>query len=306
MMDKKIKYILIILLSFILVYSSFGYTPSPNYTPITNKCVDCHDGYTAPYKRPHNDTVMCEQCHTTHVHGIGYIQPDGSLGYDNSTAATCADCHEAAVPGFISPAIPDIKHSSKISNGSIWGSFWSSRKGASCIFCHGDAKHAVKGLGKINDLTNDATNIRNGSVSATTWCGDCHYNDPINGNYKGYLWNPAPPLITSNNTDNSEWINHTSVLMGNFSDARCISCHPLNGTYPDVSGIYVHSITHPSYNTEAECRNCHGNTVDRHHALAQGGKYGCTDCHQMKQDDQGNFYPEVIRDCIVCHAGKHS
>ena len=98
------------------------------YTPTTNKCISCHDGVIAPYKRPHNDTVMCENCHGTEAHNIRFIQPDGTLANDKSTAATCIDCHETGVSGFNSPLIPNMKHSSKIDNGSIWGSYWSSER----------------------------------------------------------------------------------------------------------------------------------------------------------------------------------
>lgn len=47
--------------------------------------------------------------------------------------------------------------------------------------------------------------------------------------------------------------------------------------------------------TEADCRNCHGTTVVRHHNLVTNGQYGCTDCH----NHNGTF--EVIRNCLVCH-----
>ncbi|HEY9204668.1 MAG TPA: cytochrome c3 family protein, partial [Candidatus Methanoperedens sp.] len=57
--------------------------------------------------------------------------------------------------------------------------------------------------------------------------------------------------------------------------------------------------------TETYCRNCHGNVADRHHLLAQNGTYQCTDCHAMKWDnDSQSYYPEVIRNCLNCHAGE--
>ena len=72
-------------------------------TPTTDACISCHDGVIAPYKRPHNDTVMCENCHGTNAHDIKFIRPDGTLRNNKSTAATCIDCHETGVPGFNSP-----------------------------------------------------------------------------------------------------------------------------------------------------------------------------------------------------------
>ncbi len=279
------------------------------YTPTTNACIPCHDGVNAPFKRPHNDTVMCENCHGTNAHNMRFIQPDGTLGTNKSTAATCIDCHETGVPGFNSPIISNMKHSSKIDNGSVWGSYWSSeRNNISCIYCHGNTKHDTIALGKIINLTDDVTNERNGSISITTWCADCHYNNTINHNYKGYLWNPVPPLITINNTnDNNRWIDHTNSnsLNGSYSDAICNSCHPINGTYPNFSSRYVHSITHLNY-TEEVCRNCHGITVNRHHLLVQNGGYQCTDCHKMIWDNLSQSYnPEIIRNCPICHPGKH-
>jgi len=63
----------------------------------------------------------------------------------------------------------------------------------------------------------------------------------------------------------------------------------------------VASATDPSY-TEADCRNCHGYVGDRHHMLVARGEKVCTDCHIMKYDNQTHmYYPEVIRDCLVCH-----
>ncbi|MBW6517108.1 MAG: cytochrome c family protein [ANME-2 cluster archaeon] len=63
--------------------------------------------------------------------------------------------------------------------------------------------------------------------------------------------------------------------------------------------------SYPSYNTEEDCRSCHGITVDRHHLLIPNGTYQCTDCHAMKYDTQNQiYYPEVIRNCLTCHVGK--
>ena len=119
------------------------------YSPLTNKCIGCHDGSIAAHKYPHNDTVACEQCHSTDVHEMSYIQADGTFGKNKSTAATCIDCHERGVPGFNPPKIPNMKHSSNINNGSIWGSYWSFEgNNISCIYCHGNTKHDTIALGR--------------------------------------------------------------------------------------------------------------------------------------------------------------
>lgn len=62
---------------------------------------------------------------------------------------------------------------------------------------------------------------------------------------------------------------------------------------------------YPSYNTEQDCRGCHGVVTDRHHLLVPNGIYQCTDCHAMKFDSQNQtYYPEIIRNCLICHPGK--
>ncbi len=71
---------------------------------------------------------------------------------------------------------------------------------------------------------------------------------------------------------------------------------------------YVASATvYPSYNTEADCRGCHGSDVsNRHHMLVVNGLFQCTDCHPMIYDNSTQTYsPELIRNCLVCHPGKN-
>jgi hypothetical protein len=65
--------------------------------------------------------------------------------------------------------------------------------------------------------------------------------------------------------------------------------------------------TYPSYNTEQDCRGCHGSDLsDRHHLLLQKGTFQCTDCHVMKYDNQSQtYYPELIRNCLICHTGEN-
>lgn len=60
------------------------------------------------------------------------------------------------------------------------------------------------------------------------------------------------------------------------------------------------------YDTEADCRTCHGIAVDRHHLLVPNGTYNCINCHAVKWSvENQTYYPEVIRDCLVCHSGKN-
>ncbi len=243
MRKHLINLIILSLVTMLIITST-----SVAYTPITNTCIGCHDGSIAQYKRPHNDTVMCEKCHTTDIHNMKYIQPNGSLG-DKSTSATCIDCHIRGVSGFNSTIIPDTKHSSKLGNGSIWGDYWGfDRNNISCLYCHGDTKHDIIAYGKIKNLTDDSTNIRNGSINGSNWCADCHYNDIANKNYRGDLWNPVPPLINIKNTE--KWVNHINYVDNlNYGDIRCRSCHSIIGI-SETSREYVHSIG-------GACVDCH-------------------------------------------------
>ncbi len=85
-----------------------------------------------------------------------------------------------------------------------------------------------------------------------------------------------------------------------------------------VIGIYgIHGTLgineETSVMTEEDCRICHngslsfnGTLIDRHHLLCANGDYNCIDCHEMKWDNVNlSYYPEVIRDCLVCHVDKN-
>lgn len=63
----------------------------------------------------------------------------------------------------------------------------------------------------------------------------------------------------------------------------------------------------PSYDTETDCRSCHGNTtVDRHHLLAANNTYNCINCHPVNWSAENqSFNVEVIRNCLICHVGKN-
>lgn len=57
-----------------------------------------------------------------------------------------------------------------------------------------------------------------------------------------------------------------------------------------------------AYSSEAECRSCHGITVDWHHSLVATGEHGCMDCHTLVYNNTtGQYYPTVIRNCLECH-----
>ncbi len=67
-------------------------------------------------------------------------------------------------------------------------------------------------------------------------------------------------------------------------------------TFPTISVYQGYATTYPSYNTEQDCRNCHGNTVIRHHALITEKHIGCPDCHPYVNGEL-----QVVRNCLQCH-----
>jgi hypothetical protein len=223
-------------------------------------CINCHTN-----KDQHNGSVECSQCHTQSnrsIHPIQYLQPDGTFKINSpankSTAVNCTNCHQGiGVTGFNNaPIIPDtLKHSASLSNGTIWGTYWTSEQG-SCYYCHGNTKHNNTALGLINNLTLDSNNTKNGALQTTTWCADCHYSDAANTYYLGNQWSPVPPTITLNNTGKSGWENHTSYIAGGYKDEKCKSCHALNGAYGTTSLNYSHSLN-VGVSGGADCISCH-------------------------------------------------
>ncbi|MDD5615883.1 MAG: S-layer protein domain-containing protein [Candidatus Methanoperedens sp.] len=320
----------------------FSGNPS-GYTPITDKCILCHndtgypadtnnDSISAPYKRPHNNTIMCEACHTEDLHNIVYIQGHGTYGLSGG-AATCLNCHQEKInnSNFTNaPIIPALKHSSNPNNGTTWGTYWNSSQNAaaSCYYCHGDTKHNVTAIGGVTYLLSDPNNIRNGSLSSTTWCADCHLNGSINPNYRGDMWSPAPPLITVNNTGKAGWINHSTFLTGGSKDSVCKTCHALNGTYAPTSLNYSHSLD-VGLNGGKDCIACHNigsgfhnididavnlsvhsgmNARNATNASVDALNGACWACHDTDGNISNNPASQVMGDiyntpkkCIDCH-----
>ncbi len=233
--------------------------------PNSTYCLSCHGlSENASIKNfsQHNGTLNCTKCHlnsTRSIHPVTYLQINGSTWNTTRTnAVNCNDCHQQQLSGFsTAPIIPGtLKHSANISNGTIWGTFWTSASNSSCYYCHGNTKHNSNALGHINNLTADANNIKNSPLAVTKWCADCHYNDAINTNYLGIRWTPVPPLITVNNTGKSRWENHSTYLSGGYTDSSCLPCHALNGTYTSTSLNYSHSLN-DGVAGGADCIACH-------------------------------------------------
>jgi hypothetical protein len=231
--------------------------------PNSTYCITCHTT-----KERHNGTtgLNCTQCHINSsssetIHPIKYLQANRSFLTSNTSAVNCTNCHQNSIFWAGSPATPIIpatlKHSSNTSNGSIWNlttPYWTSNNG-SCYYCHGNSKHNQTALGTINSLLNDINNTRNGTLSNTQWCADCHLNIS-NSNYTAALWSPIPPLITINNTGKNNWVNHSSYLESGYKDINCKSCHDLNGVYTETSLNYSHSLN-VGVSGGKDCIGCH-------------------------------------------------
>ncbi len=233
----------------------------PNSTFCTSSCHGIGGTATIKNLSRHNNTLNCTQCHlnsTGSIHPVRYLQQDGlNWSTTNNTAINCTSCHQTRLTNFSNaPIIPTpLKHSSNISNGSIWGTYWTSESG-SCYYCHNNTKHNSTAFGTIYNLLVDTNNTRNGTITTTTWCANCHYNDTVNTNYLGTRWSPVPPLITVNNTVNVRWQNHSTYLTSGYKDSNCQTCHALNGSYLATSLNYSHSIDE-GIAGGPDCINCH-------------------------------------------------
>ena len=228
--------------------------------PNTTYCQNCHAD-----KNAHNSTQQCTKCHVDNtssdtIHPVKFVQTTGTFGTGKSTAANCTNCHQAVLSSNFSnaPIIPaTMKHSSALNNGSIWNTtpYWNNEQG-SCYYCHNDTIHNSTALGAIDSIrSGDTNNTRNGAITATTWCVDCHLNSG-NTKYKGNLWSPMPPLITVNNTLKSDWEDHSTYLGSGIKDKNCESCHAQNITAAETSLNYSHSLDEGIAGSP-NCIQCH-------------------------------------------------
>ncbi len=286
----------------------------PNSTYCTSSCHGTGGSATIKNLSRHNGTVDCSECHMSaarNIHPVQYRQPDNAFK-DNSpenksSAVNCTNCHLGAGMSEFNneaPIIPDtLKHSSSLSNGSIWGTYWTTENGA-CYYCHGSTKHNyTSALGKIDALRGDSNNTKNGALTTTTWCADCHLNG-TNPNYRGNQWNPEPPLITVNNTGKPGWKNHSRYLSGGYKDSVCHECHALNGSFTTNSKNYSHSLD-AGVSGGPDCIQCH-NTVTGLSGGVPGGvnftaanmsvHYGLN-----SNTATGKGYAPVIGACWACH-----
>ncbi len=275
--------------------------PLPNST----YCQLCHST-----KQQHNGTQSCTLCHVNTssndtIHPIKYLQVNGSYLTSNTSSVNCTNCHQGAgMTGFsTAPIIPEpLKHSSNLSNGTLWGTYWTSEN-SSCYYCHSDTKHNSTALGNISALLN-SYNVRNGSLTTTQWCADCHYNDSINTDFKGSLWNPAPPYISYDNTGKGGWINHSSYFSSGYNDSVCKACHALNGSYAAASLNYSHSLD-PGVGGNPNCITCHNLVTGLSGGAPSGINFTAANASVHNGTNSNNAtvrgFAPVIGSCWACH-----
>ncbi|MGB8215915.1 MAG: S-layer protein domain-containing protein [Candidatus Methanoperedens sp.] len=308
--------------------------------PSSDFCLKCHSNDRLK-KDKHDGKVECIRCHTekpSDVHNIKYILPDGS--YRGINATSCGDCHDFSLPlpsfrlPFLAancttchqngglanfseaPSIPaPVKHSANPNSGALWNgsqqAYWDNTALlSSCNYCHGNATHASKALGKIENIRSG--NMPNQSITSTSyWCANCHYNksNPA-GNYlyNGTSYSPVPPeiqnmtgMVPATASDNTTFFNHS---LDKWSDSICVQCH--GNSSPSTTAYFVHSIV-PARGGP-DCISCHnvsatGAPLDKrvnvlafnisvHSSLNGGGNRACWACHGNGSEPSSGHPPE--------------
>ncbi len=244
------------------------------YSPVANKCISCHndtgypndtdmDGVAAPYKRPHNNNTMCESCHRKNPHTLVYIQATGEYG-GKSTAASCPECHQAGIPPAVNSnftsafkiSVP-LRHSSDLSNGSVWGSYWmNSTPRSACIFCHNKTLHDIVPVGRILEWYPDYKIY--GSIGNNFTCAGCHYKGSSNYSLMSSNFAAAglqiPPEITNGTNWNGTVTNYYNHTINNYTDEACKHCHGISLDANASMAEFIHNLTVADMNA---CKECH-------------------------------------------------
>jgi len=242
-------------------------------------CLLCHDStnystymsHTSAKSR-HNDTLNCSECHLSEardIHGVKYLQKNGTYSMSNTSAVDCYTCHSSgAVDDSINATVPKVpdnnygfSHSDAPTNGRRWNeiSYWDDSNGA-CEFCHDDTKHETIAIGPIINISADDSHVALTDDSTSELCSGCHIEGKIR--YNTTLRTRAPPTIRINNIGNNTswddtgqvWYNHSSI--SNFDDVGCKGCH----------GSLLSTSTTPT-------------TTEFVHNVGEGGGKYCVECH---------------------------
>lgn len=281
------------------------------YSPTTDKCISCHndsnypndtngDGVSAPYKRPHNDKVMCEKCHRSNPHDVAFIQPDGNYG-SKDTAGSCPECHQTGINNFSSAFMiyPQLRHSSNIQNGSAFGNYWNNTSPKSaCIFCHNKTLHNVKPLGRILEFAPEY--VINTSIGANFTCSKCHYKGDTNWSIMNATFAAAgletPPEITNGTNWNGRFLNYFNHSIVDYTDETCTHCHGRLLSSNATMSEFLHNV---AFADSTACIGCHTSPTgpDNIYAAIDTASFGK---HKNINSTGGN---DILTDddCRGCH-----
>jgi len=329
-------FILIVsILIFFAAIMNLSISGETGYSPTTEKCISCHndstypndtngDGVSAPYKRPHNNVVMCESCHRTNPHEVAFIQSDGNYGSKN-TAGSCPECHQTGIPAdnnsnfstafmIYSP----LRHSSSIQNGSAWGNYWTNTSPKSaCLYCHNKTLHNVTPLGRILEFAPGY--LINTSIGANYTCTKCHYKGDNNWSVMNATFAAAgleaPPEITNDTNWNGRFSNYFNHSIQNYSDQHCKQCHGGLLSENATMSEFIHNV---GFADSKECIGCHTSQQGKYPAIeiASFGKHksinttdgnntlsnsDCEGCHYNITNMYDQTRDVDTRKCIDCH-----
>ncbi|NJD51795.1 MAG: hypothetical protein FIB07_02905 [Candidatus Methanoperedens sp.] len=293
---------------FLAAIISITNAPETGYSPTSERCISCHndttfpndtngDGVLAPYKRPHNNTVMCESCHLTNPHTLGFIQTNGLYG-SKSTATSCPGCHQGNISNMnftSAPKIPvNFTHSNKPSNGTRWGNYWNNTEPrTACKFCHDNTLHNTTPIGRILNWTSDKQYAS---------CSGCHYKGDSNWSFMKSTFESAglnvPPEITNGTSWNGNSVDYFNHTLESYDNEFCKYCHGelagRNASFKD----FVHNVAEAE---GSECMGCHRNPqIGKDDItypaieLESFGKHSNTNTSSGNNDLTND-------DCITCH-----
>ncbi|MDO9096674.1 MAG: multiheme c-type cytochrome, partial [Candidatus Methanoperedens sp.] len=272
------------------LHNSTLYKPAFDMSNVTY-CLSCHGnngtggtnytGAVTGYREKHNNS-LCTGCHinsTRSIHPVRYLLQNNTWGNTNNTAVNCTSCHQGAgMPGFSAAFIVEtpMLHSNNTYSGAMWNGtqprYWDNTSQlSSCYYCHGKASlHNASRLG--NSGLVQGGNSLNQSLIGGYWCANCHYNGSAPSgkyNYKGNLLNPIPPeilnltgLVPANSSDGIPFQNHTANIAGDWSDARCKTCHGKELPADTTSATFLHKLNQSQPDAGGpDCLNCHASTA---------------------------------------------
>ncbi|MFZ3059177.1 MAG: hypothetical protein WA102_05495 [Candidatus Methanoperedens sp.] len=244
--------------------------------PVSNDtfCSTCHGigGSAATNNKAQHKTLYCTECHANSttatragrdIHAIKYLLQNNTFSTSNSSAVNCVTCHQtysvdSSLGSFTAFKITTpLHHSDNISNGSVWGSYWTTPQTA-CIYCHNDTKHNATPLGRI--LLWNPNYQMYGSIGTNASCSDCHYGSDSNYTQMNSTFVSAglrtPPEITNGTNWNGTGLNYYNHSFSIYDDQTCKACHgSLLSSTANMSG-FTHNVA-IGVRGGANCTACH-------------------------------------------------